>query len=133
VVDAQRLLLVHGSPRGVVDAIDTDTPGAKVREMIAGAAVDLILLGHTHVLLDRTVDNVRLFNPGAVGYPQGQEGTARYALLAWDGGDWYVAFRLIRYDVDKVVQRLLTAERPYRLWIAETLRRATHIPLETFE
>jgi putative phosphoesterase len=133
VVDAERLLLVHGSPRRVVDVMEADTPEANVRQMIAGAEADLILFGHTHMPLDRTVDNVRLINPGAVGYPQGEESPARYALLTWDGGDWHVTFRLVRYDVDEVAQRLLAAERPYRVWIAETLRRAAHVPLETFE
>jgi putative phosphoesterase len=132
-VDAQRLLLVHGSPRSVGDAMEADTPEANVREMIARAEAGLILFGHTHAPLDRTVDNVRLINPGAVGYPQGEGSTARYALLTWDGTDWHVSFRLIHYDVDEVIQRLLAAERPYRLWIAETLRRAAHVPLETFE
>jgi putative phosphoesterase len=132
-VDAQRLLLVHGSPRRVAEVIESDTPDANVREMIAGTAANLLLFGHTHTPLDRTVDNVRLINPGAVGYPQGEASTARYALLLWDGRDWQVTFRLVRYDVDEVIQRLLESRRPYRLWVAETLRRAAHVPLETFE
>jgi predicted phosphodiesterase len=127
------VLLVHGSPRSVSDPIEADTSDANVREMIAGARADLILFGHTHAPLDRTVDEVRLINPGAVGYPQGEASTARYALLTWDGRDWRVVFRLVRYDVDKVIQRLVMADRPYRFWMVETLRRATHVPLETFE
>jgi putative phosphoesterase len=133
VVDDQRLLLVHGSPRDVGDVIRADTPDGEVREMIAGAAADLIFFGHTHVPLDRTVDDVRLVNPGAVGYPQGEPGSARYAWLTRDGRVWQVAFRLVHYDVEVVVQRLLSTRRPYRLWIAETLRSAAHVPLETFE
>jgi putative phosphoesterase len=133
VVDAQRLLLVHGSPRRVGDVIGADTPVANVREMIAGAAADLILFGHTHTRLDRTVGQVRLVNPGAVGYPQGEVNSARYALLTWDGRGWHIDFRLVRYDVGEVIRRLLEAERPYRLWIAETLRSAGRVPLETFE
>ncbi|MDY6875286.1 MAG: metallophosphoesterase family protein [Chloroflexota bacterium] len=34
-------------------------------------------------VLDRTVGSVRLINPGSVGYPQGEQRTARYALLTW--------------------------------------------------
>lgn len=128
-----QLLLVHGSPRSVVDAIEASTPEADVRQMIAGVEAHVILFGHTHAPLDRTVDTVRLINPGAVGYPQGEESSARYALLAWDGADWHVTFRMVRYDVEEVIERLLAARRPYRVWIAETLRRAAHIPLETLE
>jgi putative phosphoesterase len=132
-VAAHRVLLVHGSPRSVGDVIQAETPDANVREMIAGAKADLILFGHTHTPLDRTVDDVRLINPGAVGYPQGEASTARYALLTWDGRDWDVVFRLVRYDIDEVIQRLMMADRPYRFWVTETLRRAAHIPFETFE
>ncbi len=128
----QRLLLVHGSPRNIVDVIKDDTPDDEVREMIAVAQADLVLFGHTHEALDRTVQGKRLINPGAVGYPIGEKGTARYALLTWDG-DWRVGFRLVHYDVEKTVARLLASERPYRLWIAETLRRAARVPQETLE
>ena len=128
----QRLLLVHGSPRSDRDVIKADTPDDDVREMIAGTQADLLLFGHTHEIMDRTVRGKRLINPGAVGYPQGEEGTARYALLTW-GGDWHVEFRLVHYDVEKTIARLLAIQRPYRLWIVETLRRAAHVPLTTFE
>ena len=128
----QRLLLVHGSPRSDADVIKADTPDDAVCAMIAGTQADVILFGHTHEVLDRTVDGMRLINPGAVGYPVGEEGTARYALLTWEG-DWRVEFRLVRYDVEKTIARLLAARRPYRLWVAETLRRAAHVPLTTFD
>jgi putative phosphoesterase len=76
-VSGQRLLLVHGSPHSERDAINVDTPNDEVREMIIGADADLILCGHTHEVLDRTVESVRLINPGAVGIPRGEAGTAR--------------------------------------------------------
>ncbi len=131
-IDGQRLLMVHGSPRNEGDIIKADTPDDTVREMIAGVQTDLVLFGHIHEPLDRTVDDVRLINPGAVGYPQGKKGSARYALLTWEGG-WHVEFRLVHYDVEKTIARLLAAQRPYRLWITEMLRHAAHVPLETFE
>jgi hypothetical protein len=67
-----------------------------------------------------------------VGYPQGQAGTARYVLLTWQGS-WRVKSCLVRYDVEKTISRLLASQRPYRLWVAEMLRRAVHIPLTTLE
>jgi putative phosphoesterase len=131
-VSGQRLLLVHASPRSDRDVIQADTPEDDVLAMMTGVRADLLLFGHTHDPLDRSVGAVRLINPGAVGYPRGQTGTARYALVAWDG-HWRVEFRLVHYDVEETIARLLAARRPYRLWIAETLRRATHIPLDALE
>jgi putative phosphoesterase len=131
-IGSRQLLLVHGSPRSERDAINVDTPDDEVREMIAGADADLILCGHTHESLDRTVESVRLINPGAVGIPRGEAGTARYALLSWEG-EWRVEFRLVRYDVQRTIARLLAARRPYRFWVADMLRHATYVPLTTFE
>jgi putative phosphoesterase len=131
-LDGQRLLLVHATPHHVADVITADTPDDEVREKIAGAQADFILLGHTHTPFDRTVDGIRLINPGSVGYPQKEKETARYALLTWDG-DWQVEFRLVHYDVERTIARLLAAKRPYRLWIVEMLRRAAHTPLTTLE
>jgi putative phosphoesterase len=132
-VDGQRLLMVHGSPRSVVDPIAVDTAEVELREMTTDTNADLILCGHTHESLDRTVGTIRLINPGAVGVPQGTPGTARYALLTWQGEEWQAEFRLVRYDVERTIARLLAAQRPYRLWIAETLRQAGRVPLTTFE
>jgi putative phosphoesterase len=131
-VGDQRLLLVHGSPRSERDAITADTPDNEVREMMSGAHADLVLCGHTHEWLDRAVEGVRVINPGAVGVPRGDAGSARYALLTRKG-DWQVEFRVVHYDVEKTIVRLLAASRPYRLWVAETLRRAAFVPLTTFE
>ena len=100
--------------------------------MMAGIQASLVLFGHTHEPLDCTVGGVRLINPGSVGYPQSEKGTARYAWLTWEQG-WRVEFHLVHYDVEKTVGRLLAARRPYRLWVVETLRRAAHIPLTTLE
>ncbi|MGD2146210.1 MAG: metallophosphoesterase family protein [Anaerolineae bacterium] len=129
----QRLLLVHGSPHSVVGAIEATTPDAQVREMIAGTDVGLIFLGHTHTALDRMVDGIRLVNPGSVGCPQGEPGTARYAVVSWDGREWQAWFRIVHYDAEEVIQRLLAAERPYRHWIVESIRQARHLPLDTFD
>lgn len=128
----QRLMLVHGSPRSDTDVLRADTPDETVRAMIADTQADVVLYGHTHQPLDRTVDGVRLINPGAVGYPQGETGTARYATLTWQGG-WRAEFRLVHYDIEATIERLLAARRPYRLWVVETLRRAAHVLLTTLE
>jgi putative phosphoesterase len=131
-VNSRQLLLVHGSPRSERDVINADTPDDEVSEMIAGAHADLILYGHTHESLDRNVGSVRLINPGAVGIPRGETGAARYALLSWEGG-WCVEFRLVRYDVQRTIARLLATQRPYRRWVVDMLRHATYVPLTTFE
>ena len=126
------LLLVHGSPRAIGDLVLPDTPEEALREMMEGVSADLILSGHTHTPLDRHWGGKRLLNPGAVGIPRGQEATARYALLT-AAGEWPVDFHVVPYDVERTIERLLAARRPYRLWVVESLRQAAYVPLTTLE
>ena len=65
-----------------------------MREFIAGADADLIVSGHTHMQYDRTVDRVRLINPGSVGMPY-QDPGAFWALL-----DTQVTLRRTDYDCE---------------------------------
>ncbi|NLF02936.1 MAG: metallophosphoesterase family protein [Anaerolineales bacterium] len=131
-VAGQTLSLVHGSPRHVADTILPETTEETVRQMMGGLQTDVLLLGHSHQVLDRWVGGVRLINPGAVGFPQGEPGTARYAILQWDG-EWRADFRTVPYDIEETISCLLTIQRPYRLWVVETLREAKHVPISTFD
>lgn len=77
---------------------ETRRPGRRPRQQ--GCPANLIPFSHTHEPLDRSVQSKRLINPGSVGYPQGEEGTARHAVLTWDG-EWHVEFHLAHYEVEK--------------------------------
>src|SRR2546422_808161 len=69
-----RVLFCHGSPRNDLDILTALTPEDRVRELIAGADADLIVSGHTHMQFERSVDGVRLINPGSVGMPYKEPG-----------------------------------------------------------
>ncbi|NLF00938.1 MAG: metallophosphoesterase family protein [Anaerolineales bacterium] len=130
VVAGQVLTLAHGSPRHEADSILAETAEDAVLEMMGGLQTDVLLLGHSHQVLDRWVGGVRLINPGAAGFPQGEPGTARYAVLRWDG-EWCADFRAVPYDIEETIACLLAIRRPYRLWMVEALREAKHVPIST--
>ena len=89
-----RVLFCHGSPRNDLDILTAVTPEDRVREFMEGAGADLIVSGHTHMQYDRTVDRVRLINPGSVGMPY-QDPGAFWALL-----DTQVTLRRTDYDCE---------------------------------
>ncbi|HYI24837.1 MAG TPA: metallophosphoesterase family protein, partial [Thermomicrobiales bacterium] len=65
--DGTRVLIVHASPGtddgpGLRDTQSDD----EVRALIADADAGLIVVGHTHLPIDRTVDGVRIWNLGSV-------------------------------------------------------------------
>jgi len=75
-----RVLFCHATPRNDTDVMTVETPLERVRALIAGADVDVIVCGHTHMQFDRVVDGVRIVNPGSVGMPYGEPG-AYWGLL----------------------------------------------------
>jgi diadenosine tetraphosphatase ApaH/serine/threonine PP2A family protein phosphatase len=76
------------------------TPVERLREMTAGTDADVIVCGHTHMQFDRTVDGVRIVNPGSVGMPYGEPG-AYWALLGPD-----IDFRCTDYDRQSAAARI---------------------------
>jgi putative phosphoesterase len=69
-----RVLFCHGSPRSDEEMMTSATPEKRLRELVAGAGADVVVCGHTHIPFDRTVDGVRVVNPGSVGMPYGRPG-----------------------------------------------------------
>ena len=95
-----RVLFCHGSPRGDEEIMTAATPEDRLREMTGGSDADVIVCGHTHMQFDRTVDGVRIVNPGSVGMPYGEPG-AYWALLG-PGVD----FRRTDYDRESAAARI---------------------------
>ena len=95
-----RVLFCHGSPRGDEEMMTAATPEDRLREFTAGSETDVIVCGHTHMQFDRTVDGVRIVNPGSVGMPYGEPG-AYWASLGPD-----VDFRRTDYDRESAASRI---------------------------
>lgn len=58
------VLFCHGSPRSDDEAIYADTPVEAVRPMLAGVKQSIVVCGHTHTTFERTIDAIRIINPG---------------------------------------------------------------------
>jgi predicted phosphodiesterase len=89
----------HGSPRSDEECVTERTPGVRVREFLAGVPEPVLVTAHTHVSYDRTLDGVRLVNPGSVGMPYEGAPGAFWALLGPD-----VEHRRTEYDVERTAK-----------------------------
>ena len=104
----QRLLCVHGSPRGHDDELLAATSEAQVEEWISGRDFDVLASGHTHLQLLRRHRGKTLINPGSVAQPflqPAQAGRppvvlrhAEYAVIDAGLGGFSVDFRKVDYD-----------------------------------
>src|SRR5256714_7151281 len=89
----------HGSPRSDEECVTERTPRARVRELLAGVPERVLVTAHTHVSYDRTLDGVRLVNPGSVGMPHEGASGAYWALLGPQ-----VEHRRTEYDVERAAE-----------------------------
>ena len=79
-------------------------PGDDDDEMLAGAAEQRVVFGHTHLQFRRNgPGDVELLNPGSVGLPLDGDPRAAYALAGDDGS---VELRRVDYDRDAAIGAL---------------------------
>jgi predicted phosphodiesterase len=73
------VVFCHGTPRSDREIITPETPDSVVAEVLERASAPLVVGGHTHIQMDRTVAGRRFVNAGSVGMPY--DGTGAYWLL----------------------------------------------------
>jgi len=120
-----RVVAVHAAPADDETNIRPATPADEIRSHLAGLDARLLLYGHTHCPMDRTVDNVRIVNAGSVGLPLDGDLRAAYALLDFDGAECQVAIRRVEYDRKAVLAELQRVRHPAQKWVGGILRRAS--------
>jgi putative phosphoesterase len=74
---------------------------------------DGVVIGHTHVQHEATIDGRLIVNPGSVGQPRDGDPRAAYAVL--DTDEPSVSLRRVAYDIDSVITRVESAGLPPRV------------------
>ena len=106
-----RLLLTHGSPRHIKDYVRPSWPDDMVGDLLAEVKEDILLTGHTHIPLVRSVNGKWLLNPGSVGFPKDGNPQAAYAVLEL-GQELKVDIRRVKYDIERTIQAILKRGLP---------------------
>ena len=119
-----RVVAVHATPTDDETVVLPDTPDNEVRPHLAGTDGRLVLYGHTHRPVDRTVDSVRLINDGSVGLPLDGDPRPTYALLDFEGDRCDATIHRVVYDQEAVISALERVEHPARAWVGRILREA---------
>lgn len=115
--DGTRVLLVHAAP-GTDDGrgIAPEMTAAELVAALSGADADLVIVGHTHIPLDRSVDvdgrTVRVHNLGSVSRPETDEQRAMWTLLTADERGFTLERRFAAYDIAAVKAAFDAAHHP---------------------
>ncbi len=111
--DGTRLLGVHASPgRDDGPGIQPRHSDDELEQRLAGCEADLVVVGHTHVPLDRQVGRIRVVNLGSVSNPITPGLHATYVLLDADEHGYDIQQRRVDYDREAVIKAIEQSRHP---------------------
>lgn len=107
-VDGKRLHLTHGSPRSMFEYIKPETPDEEIRKMIDESTepleADFLVIGHSHIPMNRKLVNLTIINPGSVGQPR--DGDIRTSCAVFNTERGEVEHLRLDYDIDSVCAKI---------------------------
>jgi predicted phosphodiesterase len=121
--DGTRMLGVHAAPGlddgpGIIPLLSDQ----ELRSILAPAEADLVIVGHTHVPLDRTIDGVRVVNLGSISNPFRSRLEASYAILEAGSEGYDIQMRYVDYDRQAVIDELQRIKHPTVEFLTKMLR-----------
>jgi len=119
-----RIVAFHANPADDEVNVFPNAPDDQVRPYLVGLDARLLLYGHTHRPVDRTVDGIRLVNSGSIGFPLDGDPRPAYALLDFEDGECTVTLRRVEYDREAVLAELERVGHPGRVWVGRMIREA---------
>jgi predicted phosphodiesterase len=76
-----RVVVTHGDADSMPVAINADTSNRELERQLRAFDADILVLGHTHMAMLRTVRNGIVINPGAVGESRNPDWQPRWGWL----------------------------------------------------
>ncbi len=111
--DGTRLLGVHASPgRDDGPGIQSKHSDGNLEQRLAGCEADLVIVGHTHVPLDRQVGRIHVINLSSVSNPVTSGLQATYVLLDADMNGYRIQLRRVDYDREAVIKAIEQSRHP---------------------
>ena len=111
--DGTRLLGVHAAPgRDDGPGIQPNHSDEQLEQRLTGYEADVVIVGHTHVPMDRQVGKIRIINLGSVSNPITPGLQATYALLDADEYGYHIQIRRVGYDHEAVIKAIEQSRHP---------------------
>ncbi len=125
-IGANRLLLVHATPRDPMDEYLMNDPGGW-QSRLGNVDADFVCVGHSHVQFHLQLDGIQVLNPGSVGQPRDGDARCAYAVIE----DGRVSLRRVEYDIGATLRQMQAAGvEPRILELTESvLRTGGKLPL----
>jgi putative phosphoesterase len=79
--EGARVVMTHGHPETLSPAISADTTDRELERQLRAFDADVLVVGHTHEAMARSVRNGTVINPGAVGESRGPDWQPHWAWI----------------------------------------------------
>jgi len=107
-IDGKRLYLTHASPRSMFEYIKPETTDEEIQNMINEAMepleAEFLVVGHSHIPMNRKLGNLTIINPGSVGQPRNGDPRASCAIFDTENGK--VEHLRLDYDIESVCTKI---------------------------
>ncbi|AKB83224.1 hypothetical protein MSBR3_2646 [Methanosarcina barkeri 3] len=107
-IDGKSLYLTHASPRSMFEYIKPETQDDEIQNMINEAAepveTGFLIVGHSHIPMNRKLGNLTIINPGSVGQPRNGDPRASCAVFDTENGE--VEYLRLDYDINSVCAKI---------------------------
>jgi predicted phosphodiesterase len=99
-----------------------DTPDEEAADALLDRSGHMAIAGHTHKVMDRTLRNWRVINPGSIGLSFTDFHFAEWALINFENGEANVDFRRVPYDIQAVLADIEASGYPHPNWLLNRLK-----------
>jgi putative phosphoesterase len=104
-LDGLRIFAAHAAPSDpLFKYLKPSTPDDELEKEVENINADVVLLGHTHLPMDKKISGVRIVNPGSAGQPRDGDPRAAYAI--WQDGN--ITLHRLEYDIEATCRALAT-------------------------
>jgi putative phosphoesterase len=107
-INGKKLYTTHASPRSMFEYIKPETPDEEIQAMVNEGMepedADFLVVGHSHIPMNRKLGNLTIINPGSVGQPRDGDSKASCAMFDSESGE--VEFLRLEYDIDAVCSKI---------------------------
>lgn len=108
-----RMLCVHVAP-GEIDGagLHPMLSDAELAAQVRQASADLVVTGHTHRPMDRSVGGIRVLNVGSVSNPNAGDRRACYAIVETNDTGYTIEQFRVTYDYQAVIDAIRGSHHP---------------------
>lgn len=100
------IIFCHATPHNDTDVFTQRTSDATLEALFKNVTASLVVCGHTHMQMDRTVNHIRILNAGSIGMPFIEMG-ACWLLIDDD-----IQFKRTFYDLQEAANRIRHSTYP---------------------